>query len=107
MQSKTFAHHATRLVSNGRFADTATGYHAKAGGRIRRQRLPIGKKTALGQALTFFPVGPEIRAGLDTAGLWKNRSLAGGRHDCRICLMLLLALPGRVLYDLLESFDLL
>ena len=45
--------------------------------------MPIGQKTALGQALTVFPVGPEIRAGLDTAGLWKNRSLAGGRHGCR------------------------
>ncbi len=31
----------------------------------------------------MFPVGPEIRAGLDSAGFGKSRELAGGRHACR------------------------
>ncbi len=31
----------------------------------------------------MLPVGPEIRAGLDSAGLGELRELAEGRHACR------------------------
>ena len=74
MQPKALPNHAARLVSDGGFADTATGDDSEAGGGTGWQCLPVGQKTALGQALTVIPVGPEIRTGLDTVGLWKARS---------------------------------
>ena len=45
--------------------------------------MPVGQHTALGQAFAFFPDGPEIRAGLDSAGFGESRVLAGGRHLCQ------------------------
>ena len=83
MKPEALAHHSASLISDGGLANPTAGDHPETGRGLRRKCLPICQKTALGQALTVFPVGPEIRAGLDTAGLWKNRSLAGGRHGCR------------------------
>ena len=74
MKPEALAHHSASLISDGGLANPTAGDHPETGRGLRRKCLPICQKIALGQALTVFPVGPEIRTGLDTAGLWKNRS---------------------------------
>ena len=43
----------------------------------------LAKIQPLAKRVASLPVGPEIRAGLDSAELGKSRELAGGRHSCQ------------------------
>ena len=83
VQAEAFPHEPTRTVANVRLANAPAGDDAKPRRGVRREALPVGQHAALGQAAAALPVGPEIRAGLDSAGSGKSRVLAGGRHVCR------------------------
>ena len=83
VEAETFPHEPPGAVANMSLANAPAGDHAKPRRAIRREALPVGQHTALGQAAAAFPVGPEIRAGLDSAGFGESRELAGGRHVCR------------------------
>ena len=83
VQAEAFPHEPPRTVANVRLANVPAGDDAKPRRGVRREVLPVGQHTAPGQAVAALPVGPEIRAGLDSAGFGKSRELAGGRHLCR------------------------
>ena len=83
VQSEAFPHEPPRTVANVRLANAPAGNDAKPRRGVRREALPVGQHAALCQAAAALPVGPEISAGLDSAGFGESRLLAGGRHLCR------------------------
>ena len=83
VEAETFPHEPSGVVANVRLTDAATGDDSKTRWVTRCEAFPVGEHAALGQAAPAFPVGPEIRAGLDSAGFREACELAGGRHMCR------------------------
>ena len=83
VEAKTFPHEPSGVIANVRLADAATGDHSKTRWVVRRKAFPVGEHAPFGQSVSAFPVGPEIRAGLDSVGFRESRELAGGRHVCR------------------------
>ena len=83
VEAETFPHEPSGVVTNVCLADVAAGDHSKTRWGTWWEAFPVCEHAALGQSVSAFPVGPEIRAGLDSVGFREARELAGGRHMCR------------------------